>query len=88
MNNHVPTVEELMRKPSSELQAIFQNALNRASEANLSGRRPRGCEADPGTPGNLPQAASRTAALTPSREVATYGSLPLPISGDDRRRSQ
>ena len=36
MNSHIPTVEELMRKPASELQAIFQNAQNQASEANPS----------------------------------------------------
>lgn len=34
--NRVPTIEELMRKPGSELQAIFQNATNAATSKNIS----------------------------------------------------
>lgn len=36
MKYHVPTVEELMVKPASELQAIFQNAAETAASGNIS----------------------------------------------------
>ena len=37
MNDRVPTIEELMRKPRSELQAIFQKANIAATNTSASG---------------------------------------------------